>query len=321
MNENMQIVILDGNGVNPGDVSWDALKSFGTLSIYDRTDENMVEQRLRGAQIVLTNKVGLSRERLQGFAALRLQLVGVLATGYEVVDTLAAREAGITVCNVPAYSTESVAQLTLALLMELSFRVGVHNALVHQGAWTASPDFCFWAQAPEELFGKTLGILGCGRIGSRVAQLGAAFGMRVIGCSRTPKPEFPGKFVDFDTLLRESDVLSLHCPATPETVGVINRDTLARMKTGARLLNTARGSLLAEQDVADALNVGKLAGAGVDVVNKEPISRGNPLLSAKNCVITGHYGWAPKSARQRLIDITVENIRLFLAGKPQNVVN
>ncbi|MCL2696086.1 MAG: D-2-hydroxyacid dehydrogenase [Clostridiales bacterium] len=317
----MQIVILDGHGVNPGDMSWEPLKAFGTLSVYDRTDESMVEQRLRGAQIVLTNKVKLPREILTSSAASKLRFVGVLATGYDVVDIAAAREAGVTVCNVPAYSTEAVAQLTFALLLELSFGVGLHNALVHQGAWTASPDFCFWTRAPEELSGKTLGILGCGLIGSRVAQIGAAFGMTVIGCSRTPKPTFPGKCVDFETLLRDSDVLSLHIPATPDTVGIINRDTIAKMKDGAYLLNTARGVLLNEQDVADALASGKLAGVGVDVVSREPIARSNPLLAAPNCVITGHYGWAPKSARQRLIDITCENIRVFLAGTPQNVVN
>jgi len=317
----MQIVILDGFAVNPGDVSWDALAALGTLSVYDRTDESMVGQRLRGAQIALTNKVKLPREVLHSANASRLLYIGVLATGYDVVDTLAAREAGVTVCNVPAYSTESVAQLTLALLLELCFRVGKHNDLIHRGAWTASPDFCYWAQAPQELNGKTLGILGCGLIGSRVASIGAAFGMRIIGCSRTPKPNFPGELVDIDALLRESDVLSLHVPATPETTGIINRHTLAKMKDGAFLLNTARGCLLAEQDVADALSAGKLAGLGVDVASKEPIARTNPLLSAPNCVITGHYGWAPRSARQRLIDITCENIRAFLAGSPQNTVN
>lgn len=315
----MQIVILDGYPVSHGDLNYDAFRQFGTVSVYDRTPDELVVQRLRGADAVLVNKVHLGSQEIE--SAKSLQYIGVLATGYDVVDGMAARRRGIPVCNVPAYSTDAVAQLTFALLLEIACRVGYHSRQVHLGAWTACPDFAYYETSPVELGGLTLGILGCGAIGTRVARIGAAFGMNVLGCSPHRHPDFPGKQVSVDELFASADVLSLHCPATPTTMGIINAETLSKMKDGSILLNTARGSLLNEADVADALASGKLAGAGVDVVSREPIGRSNPLLNAPNCVITGHYAWTPQSARQRLLDVSVENLRRFLAGKPQNVVN
>lgn len=315
----MQIVILDGYTVNPGDLDWNPLKRLGTVSVYDRTPPSMAEQRLRGADAVFTNKVRITRELMQ--SARQLKFIGVLATGYEVVDTEAAKERGIVVCNVPAYSTDAVAQLTVALLLDAVQRVAHMDRLVHQGQWSASPDFCYWDTPPVLLSGKTFGILGIGRIGRRVAAIMQALGMRVIGYSRTPKTGFVGEQVSLDTLLRESDVLSLHCPATADTIGLINRKTIAEMKDGAILLNTARGSLLCEADVFDALESGKLAACAVDVVSAEPISKNNPLLAAKNCIITPHYAWSPVPVRQKLIDISAANLAAFLNGSPVNVVS
>lgn len=315
----MQIVILDGHCVNPGDMDWSPLKKLGTLSVYDRTHPSMVEQRLRGADAVFTNKVKLTKELLQ--SARQLKFIGVLATGYEIVDLDAARERGITVCNVPAYSTEAVAQLTITLLLDVTQRAAEHDRLVHKGQWCACPDFCFWDRPPVLLDGKTIGIVGLGRIGTRVAGVAKALGMRVIGYNRSPKPDFIGEQVSLETLLHEADVISLHCPANASTIGLINRKTIAQMKDGAILLNTARGSLLHEADVAEALSSGKLAACAVDVVSAEPISKSNPLLSAPNCMITPHYAWSPVPTRQRLIDISVANLTAFLNGSPINVVS
>lgn len=315
----MQIVILDGHGVNPGDMDWSPLKKLGTLSVYDRTHPDMTAQRLRGADAVFTNKVRLTRELLRD--ARQLKFIGVLATGYEIVDLEAARERGITVCNVPAYSTEAVAQLTIALLLDVTQRAAQLDALVHRGAWTASPDFCYWDKAPVLLDGKTIGIIGTGRIGCRVARAAQALGMRVLGYSRSEHSEFVGERVPLDRLLAESDVVSLHCPATADTIGLIRRETIEKMKDGAILLNTARGSLLNEQDVAEALHSGKLSAAGVDVASSEPISKSNPLLGAPNCMITPHYAWSPVPTRQKLIDISVANLTAFLNGSPINVVS
>ncbi|MDO4564656.1 MAG: D-2-hydroxyacid dehydrogenase [Clostridia bacterium] len=315
----MQLVVLDGYPINPGDLSWDGIRNFGTLSVYDRTDPLMAAQRMRGADIVLTNKCRVGREELQ--ASRNLRLVAVLATGYDVVDIKAAKELGITVCNVPSYSTEAVAQLTFAHILEHFSRVGQHSALVHKGAWAASPDFTFWQIAPRELNGLTLGILGCGQIGGRVAEMGRAFGMKIIGFSPSRRAGFAGDYVDLDALLKNSDVLTLHCPAKEDTVGIINAENIAKMKDGALLINTARGSLVVERDIRDALESGKLSGYGTDVASKEPISVHNPLIGANNCTVTPHYGWAPKSARIRLLDVTARNIQAFLNGQPQNVVN
>ena len=315
----MQIVILDGYSVNPGDMDWSPLKKLGTLSVYDRTHPDMVAQRLRGADAVFTNKVRLTRELLLG--ARQLKFVGVLATGYDTIDLAAARERGITVCNVPAYSTESVAQLTIALLLDLTQRAAQLDRLVHQGQWTASPDFCYWEKTPVLLDGKTFGVVGTGRIGCRVARIAQALGMRVIGYSRSENPSFCGERVSLNELLETADVVSLHCPATADTIGLIRRETIEHMKDGAILLNTARGSLLNEHDVADALERGKLAAVGVDVVSSEPITKSNPLLHAPNCMITSHYAWTPVPVRQRLIDISVANLAAFLNGSPINVVS
>ncbi len=315
----MQIVVLDGYCVNPGDVDWSPLKAFGTLSVYDRTHPDMVSQRLRGADIAFVNKVKLNRDVL--FGARNLKFIGVLATGYDVVDTSAARERGIIVTNVPAYSTEAVAQHTIALLLALCQHVEHHAALVRNGAWTAQPDFSWFQVAPVLLAGKTMGIIGCGRIGSHVAKIADALGMRVLGVNPSPNPDFCGKMVPLDTLLCESDVISLHCPSKADTVGLIRKETIAQMKDGVILLNTSRGSLVSEADVAAALASGKIACYGADVVSEEPVKRGNPLLKAPNCLITSHYAWTPKPMRQRIIDVSADNLKAYLDGKPKNVVS
>ncbi len=314
----MQIVVLDGYCVNPGDVDWSPLKQLGTLSVYDRTHPDIVAQRLRGAEAVFVNKVKLNRDVL--FGARQLRFIGVLATGYDVIDVDAAKERGIVVTNVPAYSTEAVAQHAIALLLAMCQHVEYHAALVKNGAWTASPDFSWWKIAPTLLYGKTLGIVGCGRIGSRVARIADALGMRVLGVNPTEREGFCGTHVSLETLLRESDVISLHCPAKADTVGLIRRDTIAQMKDGALLVNTSRGSLISESDVCDALKTGKLGGYAADVVSEEPIRLKNPLLSAPNCLITSHYAWTPKPMRQKIIDVSAENLRSFVYGYPINVV-
>ena len=314
----MQIVVLDGYCVNPGDTDWSPLKKLGTLSVYDRTHPDMVAQRLRGADAAFVNKVKLTREAL--FSARNLKFIGVLATGYDVIDLDAAKERGIVVTNVPTYGTEAVAQHAFALLLGLCSHVEYHSARVHQGAWTACPDFSWWEIAPTLLYGKTMGVIGCGRIGSRVAKIADAFGMRVLGYDVNERPDFAGTYVSLDTILKESDVISLHCPAKADTVGLIRKETLDAMRDGAFLINTSRGSLVCEADVCDALNSGKLAGFGADVVSEEPIKRKNPLLSAKNCIITSHYAWSPKPMRQTIIDVSAANLSAFLAGTPQNVV-
>ena len=314
----MQIVILDGYCVNPGDVDWGPLRALGTVSVYDRTHTDMIAQRLRGADAVFVNKVRLNRDAI--FGARQLKFIGVLATGYDVIDLNAAKERGIVVTNVPAYSTEAVAQHAISLLLALCQHVEYHAALVRQGAWTASPDFAWWKIAPTLLSGKTMGIVGCGRIGSRVAKIADALGMRVLGYNPEMKSGFVGTYVSLDKLLRESDVVSLHCPAKAETVGLIRRDTIAKMKNGALLINTARGSLISETDVCEALASGKLAGYAADVASEEPIRLKNPLMSAPNCLITSHYAWTPKPMRQTIIDVSAENLSAFLSGKPINVV-
>lgn len=314
----MKIVILDGHALNPGDLSWDALKTFGTVTYYDRTPtEDEAIRRIGDAEIVLTNKVPITESLLAACPGIRL--VCVLATGYNVVDCAAARARNIPVCNVPSYSTEAVAQFTFALLLELCNQVGLHNQSVHAGEWTSCPDFCYWKAPLMELCGKTLGIIGYGRIGKNVAKIATAMGMKVLTHSRT---QHPGEsHVSLEELLSQSDVVTLHCPLFPETQGIINTQTISKMKDGAILINTSRGPLIDEQAVADALISGKLRGAAVDVVSREPIPGNSPLLAAPNCIITPHIAWAPLETRQRLLDCVIANIRCFLDGQPQNVVN
>ncbi len=313
----MRIVILDAFASNPGDVSWAELEQFGELTVYDRTAPEETLDRIADADIVLLNKAPLRAEVLRQCP--KLKLISVLATGYNIVDIAAARELGITVCNVPGYSTGAVAQMTFALLLELTQHVGLHSAAVHAGQWQNSPDFCFWNAPLTELAGKTMGLIGYGAIGQAVATIAKAFGMELLVTSRTPK-NIDG-FVNLQELLERSDIVSLHCPQTTENLHMLNAETIAQMKDGALLINTARGGLVDEQAVADALVSGKLGGYAADVVSKEPICASNPLLTAPNCVLSPHVAWAPKETRLRLHSITAENIRKYLAGQPQNVVN
>ena len=318
----MKIVILDGRALNPGDLSYDVIRQFGDVTEYSRTDSpEETIARIGDAQIVLVNKVPITEEILA--ACPNIQLICVQATGYNIVDVDACAKRNIPVCNVPAYGTAAVAQFTLALMLELCHRIGLHDQAVHDGKWCRCTNFCFWDTPQMELGGKTLGIVGFGRIGQAVAKLGQAFGMKTIAYSRTPKPELShlAEFVDLGTLLATSDFVTLHCPLFPETAKMINEASISKMKDGAFLINTARGGLVDEVALRDALIRGKLAGAAVDVVSEEPMKPSNPLLDAPNCIITPHIAWAPKESRQRLLDCVVENIRSFLDGKPQNVVN
>jgi glycerate dehydrogenase len=313
----MRIVILDGLTTNPGDVSWEPLERLGSLTVFDRTAPGDVVARAADADAVLTNKAIVGREQIAKLP--RLKYVGVLATGFNIVDVAAARERGIPVCNVPEYSTPNVVQATWALILELANRVGHHDRTVHEGHWAACHDFCYWHGDLVELAGRTLGIVGYGRIGRGVAAVGRAFGMRVIHHRRQGGGD--PACVDLDTLFRESDVVSLHCPLTPETKGLVDARRLALMKPTAFLVNTARGPLVDEAALAAALNAGQIAGAAVDVLSVEPPLASNPLLTAKNCVITPHVAWATRDARRRLIDVTAANLAAFAAGQPQNVVN
>lgn len=316
----MKIVILDGQALNPGDLSWDCLRRFGQLTYYDRTSgvEETV-QRIADAEVVILNKTPITREIIDRCPSIRL--ICILATGYNVVDYRYAATKNIPVCNVPGYSTQAVSQFTFALLLELCHQIGHHNQVVHDGKWSKCPNFCFWDTPQMELAGKTFGIIGYGSIGQNVAKIAQAMGMRVIAYSRTRRPEFSNIYVDLDTLLETSDIVSLHCPLFQENTGLINEHAISKMKDGAILLNTARGPLLDEQAVADALRSGKLRGAAMDVVSSEPISAKSPLLTAPNCIITPHMAWAPIEARQRILDITIQNIQSYLDGSQKNAVN
>lgn len=315
----MKIVVLDGEALNPGDLSWQCLEAFGSVTVYPRTTSTELLPRLAGAQIALVNKVPLTAETIRLCPELRL--ICCLSTGYNVVDIHAARELGIPVCNVPDYSTHAVSQFTMALLLELCHRIGHHDARVHEGAWAACPNFCFWDTPQMELAGKTMGIIGYGRIGQAVGRIAAAMGMEVLAYSRTRRPEFAETYVELDELLARSDVISLHCPLFPETTRLINENTISKMKDGALLLNTSRGDVIDEAAVAEALRTGKLGGAAMDVVTREPISPANPLLHAPNCILTPHMAWAPVETRQRILDTTVRSIQGFLNGHSVNVVN
>ena len=303
----MKITILDGYGINPGD-----------LNYYDRTPgEDLTVERIGDSDIILLNKVPITESVLDRCP--NLKLICVLATGYNIVDCAAAAKRNIPVCNVPGYGTNAVAQFTFGLLLELCYRIGLHSDSVHSGEWSACPDFCYWKTPQMELAGKTLGIIGYGAIGRKVSEIAKAFGMNVLAYSRT---QYPGdSYVDLDTLLQNSDVVTLHCPLFAENTGMIDASAIAKMKDGAILLNTARGALLDEQAVADALKSGKLRGYGADVVITEPIPADSPLLGLPNCILTPHIAWAPLESRQRIFDATVANIKAFLEGNPQNVVN
>ena len=318
----MKIVSLDGEALNPGDLSWKCFEEFGQFTVYPRTAtaEEVIE-RLQGVDIVLLNKVPLTEEIMA--ACPDLKLICVLATGYNVVDCAAAARRGIPVCNVPAYSTNAVAQFTFALLLELCNRVGHHDNAVHQGRWSACPNFCFWDTPQMELAGKTMGIIGFGRIGQAVGRIARAFGMEVLAYnrSRCAAGEAIGTYTSLDDLLARSDIVSLHLPLTAENTGIVNDAFLSKMKDGAILLNTARGGLIDEAALNRALASGKLRGAAADVAAEEPILADSPLLTAPNMVITPHMAWAPLETRQRILDITVDSIRGWLAGTPRNQVN
>lgn len=316
----MTITYLDAYALNPGDLDWTPLHAIGPVNLYDRTAPDELIARAAGSDILLVNKVRLPRNILEQLPALRY--IGVTATGYDIIDLQAARERGVTVTNVKGYGTESVAQHTLGLMLELAYRTTLHEASVRAGDWTRNPDFCYWKTPLVELAGKTLGVVGYGDIGRRVADLGRAFGMKVLVNRRdTSEPLPEGRlYADLQTLFAESDVVSLHCPMTAENREFVNQALLDTMKPTAWLLNTSRGGLICETDLAAALNEGRLAGAALDVLGQEPPLAGNPLIGARNCLITPHIAWASREARQRLLNQTVQNLAAFLAGKPANVV-
>jgi glycerate dehydrogenase len=318
----MKIVVLDGLTLNPGDLSWDGLYHLGDVEIHDRTFGEQIIERSKGAEILFTNKTPLGEDE---FAQLPdLKYIGVLATGYNIVDIEAAKKRNITVTNIPAYSTNSVAQMTFALILELCLHVQEHSNAVHSGDWVNSPDFSFWKTPLIELADKTMGIIGFGSIGQQVAKVAEAFGMKVIAAKSSNSNSGNNtnvKRVDLDELLRESDIVSLHCPLFPSTKGIINKGSIEKMKKSAFLINTARGPLIVEEDLAEALNSGRIAGAGVDVLSTEPPKADNPLLTAKNCLITPHISWATFEARTRLRNKAVDNLKAFLQGNPINVVS
>lgn len=318
----MKIVVLDGYTVNPGDLSWERLLSLGEVELFDRTPAGKIIERSIEAEILITNKTPLPAETINSLP--KLKYIGVLATGYNVVDTAAAKNGSIIVTNVPSYSTMSVAQLVFALILELCHHVQKHSDSVHEGKWTASADFSYWDYPLIELSGKTVGIIGFGNIGKKVADIATVFGMNILAASKNhiEQPDRKNfRWCDINELLEESDFVSLHCPLTPETKGLINAANLGRMKRSAFLINTSRGPVVVEQDLADYLNNSSVAGAGIDVLSMEPASKDNPLLRAKNCIITPHFAWATKEARVRLMDIAINNVDAFLCGKPMNVVN
>jgi glycerate dehydrogenase len=317
----LKIVVLDGYTLNPGDLSWKGIEGYGEVIVYNRTSPEQVVERAREADIVLTNKTPLRLEALEQLTSLRF--IGVLATGYDVIDIKAAKAMNIVVTNVPGYGTSSVAQLVFALLLELSQNVGLHNQSVKNGEWSQNEDWCYWKKPMMELSGKTIGIVGYGRIGEEVAEIAHAFGMKIAAYRRTPSNDVPlanFSWVSLSELWETSDVISLHCPLSMETEGLINHNSLKQMKSSVYLINTARGKLIAEQDLADALNSGDIAGAALDVLSSEPPTKENPLLTAENCIITPHLAWGTFEARSRLMQIAADNIEAFTNGKSLNVV-
>lgn len=317
----MKIVNLDGYTTNPGDLSWESFKQYGEFTVYDRTSPEQVIPRAKDADILIINKTVITKEMLDEMP--NLKYIGLQSTGFNVVDGKAATERGIVISNIPAYSTSAVAQLVFALILQITNKVSLHSDAVHNGEWSQCPDFCFWKAPLTELDGKTIGIIGFGSIGQRVSNIANAFGMNVLVFTPHPKPdEFKDiQFVDLDTLLKSSDIITCHCPLNAKTENLINKQAISKMKSTAILINTSRGPVVNDEDLAEALNNGKIAGAGLDVLREEPPKSDNPLLTAKNCYITPHIAWAAFETRKRLLRILEANLKAFIEGKPQNVVN
>lgn len=313
----MKITILDGNAVNPGDLSWARLEELGTVTFYPRSNPEDIVERIGDSEAILLNKINITEEILGSCP--KLKYIGVQATGYNVIDLEACKRHGVTVTNVPSYSTAGVAQMVFAYISEFAVGTQMHSDSVMAGDWTKSPDFCYWKRPLIELEGKTLGIFGYGSIGSRVARIAKAYGMKVIVCTRTPKPEIENP-VDLDTLLKESDFVTLHSPLTDKTKGLMNLENLGKMKKSAYLINTARGSLVVEKDVRKALEEKTIAGYACDVVESEPMDKNNPLLGAPNCIVTPHIAWAATETRERLLNVVVDNLKSYLDDRPQNVI-
>lgn len=317
----MKIVVLDGYPLNPGDLSWEGVKKLGELVVYDRTPTEKILEHAAGADVLLTNKVPVREAVINQLPDLKF--IGVLATGYNIIDVSAANKKGVVVSNIPDYGSYSVAQLTMALLLELCHHVQRHSDTVREGKWASSIDWCYWDYPLTELAGKTMGIIGYGNIGQKVGDMATAFGMNILGAARTQRDQSQRKnfrWVEIPELLAVSDVVSIHCPLTPETKGLINSRSLGTMKSEAFLLNTSRGPIIVDQDLAAALDQGVIAGAGIDVLSVEPPQKDNPLFKAKNCIITPHIAWATKGARTRLMNMAVDNLQAFVNGKPVNVV-
>jgi glycerate dehydrogenase len=323
----MKIVVLDGYTLNPGDISWENMEKFGELKVYDRTSydligEDLVIERVGDAEAVFTNKTPISKNALKKMP--NLKFIGVLATGFNIVDVDAAKEAGIVVTNIPTYGTDAVSQMAIALLLEICHHVGEHSSSVKRGEWANNQDWCYWNYPLIELAGKTMGIIGYGRIGQGTGRIAQALGMKVLAYDQYKNQSLESdtmKYVEIDELMAKSDVITLHCPLFESTEGMINKNTISKMKDNVIIINNSRGPLIVEEDLAEALNSGKVGAAAVDVVSTEPIKMDNPLLKAKNCIITPHISWAPKESRTRLMDIAIENLKQFLEGNPVNVVN
>ncbi|HEY8804020.1 MAG TPA: D-2-hydroxyacid dehydrogenase [Clostridium sp.] len=318
----MKIVVLDGYTLNPGDITWKELEKLGELKVYDRSEDDLIIERVGDAEVIFTNKTPLSKDALKKM--INLKFIGVLATGYNIIDVDAAKELGIVVTNIPTYGTDAVSQMAIALLLGICHHVGEHSESVKRGEWANSLDWCYWNYPLIELAGKTMGIIGYGRIGQGTGRIAQALGMNVFAYDQYKNQSLESntmKYVELDELMAKSDIICLHCPLFESTRGIINKNTISKMKDGVKIINNSRGPLIVEEDLAEALNSGKVGAAAVDVVSTEPIEMDNPLLKAKNCIITPHISWAPKESRERLMNIAIENLKQFLVKKPVNVVN
>ena len=318
----MKIVVLDGYTLNPGDITWKELEKLGELKVYDRSEDDLIIERVGDAEVIFTNKTPLSKDALKKM--INLKFIGVLATGYNIIDVDAAKELGIVVTNIPTYGTDAVSQMAIALLLGICHHVGEHSESVKRGEWANSLDWCYWNYPLIELAGKTMGIIGYGRIGQGTGRIAQALGMNVFAYDQYKNQSLESntmKYVELDELMAKSDIICLHCPLFESTRGIINKNTISKMKDGVKIINNSRGPLIVEEDLAEALNSGKVGSAAVDVVSTEPIEMDNPLLKAKNCIITPHISWAPKESRERLMNIAIENLKQFLVKKPVNVVN